>query len=52
MLAINGVYDKGKIELIKEAPIKGKRRVVVTFLDEPLVETDKARVKNRLEPRL
>ncbi len=40
MLAINGVYDKGKIELIKEVPIKGKRRVVVTFLDEPLVETD------------
>ena len=40
MLAVNGVYDKGKIELIKEVPIKGKRRVVVTFLDEPLVETD------------
>ena len=40
MLAINGVYDKGKIELLKEVPIKGKRRVVVTFLDEPLVETD------------
>ena len=28
-------------KLIKEVPmIKGKRRVVVTFLDEPLVETD------------
>ena len=40
MLTVNGVYDKGKIELIKEVPIKGKRRVVVTFLDEPLVETD------------
>jgi hypothetical protein len=41
MLAINGVYDKGKIELIKEVPmIKGKRRVIVTFLDEPLVKTD------------
>jgi len=40
MLAINGVYDKGKIELIKKVSIKGKRRVVVTFLDEPLVETD------------
>ena len=40
MLAINGVYDKGKIELIKEVPIKGKRRVIVTFIDEPLTDTD------------
>ena len=40
MLAVNGIYDKGKIELIKEVPIKKKRRVVVTFLDEPFVETD------------
>ena len=40
MLAINGVYDKGKIELIKKVPIKGKRRVIVTFLDEPLTDTD------------
>jgi len=40
MLTINGVYDKGKIELIKEVPIKEKRRVIVTFLDEPLVEAD------------
>jgi len=40
MLAIKGIYDKGKIELIEEVPVKGKRRVVVTFLDEPLAETD------------
>jgi hypothetical protein len=40
MLVINGVYDKGKIELIKEVPIKEKRRVIVTFLDEPLTDTD------------
>ncbi|MBW2649372.1 MAG: hypothetical protein JRC53_06170 [Deltaproteobacteria bacterium] len=40
MLAVNGIYDKGEIELINKVPIKGKRRVVVTFLDEPLVETD------------
>ena len=40
MLAVNGIYDKGKIFLIKEVPIKNKRRVIVTFLDEPLVETD------------
>lgn len=39
MLTINGVYNKGKIELIKEVPIKGKRRVIVTFLDEPLKDT-------------
>ena len=40
MLAIKGIYDKGKIELIEEVPIKGKRKVVVTFLDEPIMETD------------
>jgi len=40
MLAINGVYDKGKIELIKKVPIKGKRRVIITFLDELLTDTD------------
>ena len=40
MLVINGVYDKGKIELIKEVPIKEKRRVIVTFFDEPFTDTD------------
>ena len=40
MLAINGIYNKGKIELMIEVPIKGKRRVVVTFLDESFVKTD------------
>ncbi len=40
MLAVNGVYDKGKIELTKDVPIKEKRRVIVTFLDESFVETD------------
>lgn len=42
MLTINGVYDKGKIELIKGVPIKGKRNVIVVFLDEPLPNTDRA----------
>jgi len=41
MLTINGVYDKGKIELIKGVPIKGKRSVIVVFLDEPLPDTDR-----------
>ena len=39
MLTINGVYDKGNIELVKEVPIKGKRSVVVVFLDEPVPDT-------------
>ena len=39
MLTINGVYDKGKIELVKEVPIKGKRSVIVVFLDEPVPDT-------------
>ncbi len=38
MLSINGVYDKGKIELIKKISIKKKRKVIVTFLDEPFEE--------------
>jgi len=40
MLVIKGIYDKGKIDLIKEVPIKEKRRIIVTFLDEPLTDTD------------
>ena len=40
MLTINGVYDKGKVEFMKEVPIKGKRKVIVTFLDEPATATD------------
>jgi len=40
VLAVRGIYDKGKIELSEKVPIKGKKRVVVTFLDEPFAETD------------
>ena len=40
MLTIDGVYNNGKVELVKEVPIKGKRRVIVTFLDEPATDTD------------
>ena len=41
MLAIKGVYGKGKVELINKVQIKGKRRVIVTFLDEPFPDTDR-----------
>jgi hypothetical protein len=39
MSVINGIYDKRKIDLIKEIPIKEKRRIIVTFLDELRIRT-------------
>ncbi len=34
MLTIEGVYDGKKIELLKEIPFKGKKKVLITFLNE------------------
>ncbi len=34
MLAISGVYDKGKVEFLNEIPVMGKRNVIVIFPDE------------------
>jgi len=32
--AVNGIYDNGKITLTEKAPIKGKTKVVVMFMEE------------------
>ncbi len=34
MLTIEGIYDGKKIEPLQEIPFKGKKKVVITFLDE------------------
>jgi len=39
MLTIRGIYDGRKIEPSEEIPIKGKRNVIITFLEEPVEET-------------
>jgi hypothetical protein len=40
MLTIRGIYDGEKIEPSEEIPFKGKRNVIITFLEEPVEETD------------
>ena len=40
MLTIRGIYDGKKIEPSEEIPIKEKRNVIITFLEEPVEETN------------
>jgi len=40
MLTIRGIYDGEKIEPSEEIPFKEKRNVIITFLEEPVEETD------------
>lgn len=40
MLMIRGIYDGEKIEPLEETPFKGERNVIITFLEEPVEETD------------
>jgi hypothetical protein len=40
MLTIRGIYDGEKIEPSEEIPIKEKRNVIITFLEEPVEETN------------
>lgn len=40
MVIIKGIYDGGKIELLEEVPFKGRRKVIVTFLEESIENTD------------
>ena len=40
MLTIRGVYDGEKIEPSEEIPFKEKRNVVITFLEEPVENTE------------
>ncbi len=34
MLAVKGIYVGDKVELLERIPFKGRRNVIVTFLDE------------------
>ena len=40
MLTIKGIYDGKKIEPSEEIPFKGKKNVIITFLEDPAEETD------------
>jgi len=47
MLAIRGIYDGERIEPLEKIPFKGKRDVIITFLEEPLEETN---IELRIDP--
>jgi hypothetical protein len=40
MLTVEGIYDGKKIEPLNAIPFKKKKKVVITFLDEVLENTD------------
>jgi len=40
MLAIRGIYDGKRIKPSEEIPFKEKRNVIITFLEEPIEETN------------
>ena len=40
MLTVEGIYDGQKIEPLEKIPFKGKKRVVITFVNEASDETD------------
>ena len=34
MITVHGIYEDGQIKLLEEAPLKTKKKVLVTFLDD------------------
>ncbi len=42
MLTIEGVFDGRKIEVLGKVPFTRKKHVLITFLDEPLFESETA----------
>ncbi len=40
MLTVEGIYDGQKIEPLEKIPFKGKKKVVITFVNEASDETD------------
>jgi len=40
MLAIRGIYDGKRIEPLEEILFKGKMNVIITFIEEPVEETN------------
>ncbi len=41
MLTIEGVFDGHRVEVLGNVPFTQKKRVLITFLDEPLFEAEK-----------
>ncbi len=42
MLTLEGVFDGRKVEVLGNVPFTQKKRVLITFLDEPLFESETA----------
>ncbi|HEX5150353.1 MAG TPA: antitoxin AF2212-like protein [Parafilimonas sp.] len=40
MITVHGVYEGGQIKLLEEVPLKTKKRVLITFLDDDDTEDD------------
>lgn len=52
LTAIKGYYEKGKIILKEEAPVKAKTDVIVTFLTEDPQPTTGKRIPGGLKGRV
>jgi len=40
MLTVEGIFDGQKVEILETIPFKQKIRVLVTFLDDSMVQTE------------
>ena len=49
MLTIKGIYDGKRIKLSEEIPFKGKKSVIVIFLEDPVREIDSERKINAIK---
>ena len=52
LTTIKGYYDKGKIFLKEEAPVKSKTEVIITFLEEKQEPASQKRVPGSLEGKV
>ncbi len=48
MLTIRGIYDGKRVKLSEKIPFKGKRNVIVTFLEDPVRDTDPEQEANAI----
>ena len=48
MLTLEGVFDGHKVDILDRVPFTQKKRVLITFLDEPLSEAETT--PDELEP--
>lgn len=52
LTAIKGYYDKGKIFMEEEAPVKSKTEVIITFLEDKPAVTLKKRMPGGLKGKV